>query len=167
MRGADAASGYAVELVRRGPRPCPDCARAFAGYVAEGTSERSQTFPARVEGNLGDGPIGVAEQRRSPLDAPREQVAMRRYAEGLFERSREMGLGDSAHSCQPLHRPVLVRGGVHSVLRAQQPPQQFGILAHAPSFTDDLALARARARGCAPYHRHTHSPLRREPSPWL
>jgi hypothetical protein len=129
VRGAYEAGGYAAEFVRRGPRPCPDHARTLAGDVAEGTSERSQTFPARVEGNLGDGPIGVAEQRRSPLDAPREQVAMRRYAEGLLERSREMGLGDSAHSCQPLHRPVLVRGGVHSVLRAQKAAQQLGVLA--------------------------------------
>ena len=62
--------------------------------------------------------------------AAREQVAMRRYPEGLLERSREMGLGDSAHSCQPLHWPVLVRGGVHSVLRAQQATQQLGFLVH-------------------------------------
>ena len=128
MGGTDAAGGYKAELVRRGPRPCPDSARALAGDVAEGTSKRSQTFPARVEGDLGNGPIGVAEQRRSPLDAPREQVSMRRYAEGLLERPREMGLGDSAHSCQALHRPVLVRSGVHSVLRAQQAAQQLWVL---------------------------------------
>jgi len=60
----------------------------------------SPDSPSRVEGNLGNGPIGVAEQRRSPLDAPREQVAMRRHAEGLLEGAREMGFGDSAHSCE-------------------------------------------------------------------
>src|SRR6202790_190089 len=87
VRRADEAGGYAAEFVRPGPCPGPDRARAFAGDVAEGTSERSQAFPARVEGNLSDGTIGVAEQRRRPLDAPREQVAMRRYAEGLLERS--------------------------------------------------------------------------------
>ena len=85
MRRAHEAGGYPPKLVRGGPRPCPDRARALAGDVAEGTPERSQTFPAGVEGNLGDGPIGVAEQRRGPLYAPREQVAMRRYAESFLE----------------------------------------------------------------------------------
>ena len=53
------------------------------------------------EGDLGDGQVGVAQQRRRPLDAPREQVAVRRDAEGLLERSREVGLGDAAHARQP------------------------------------------------------------------
>ena len=54
---------------------------------------------------------------------------MRRDAEGLLERSREVGLGDAAHSRQPLDRPALVRGGVHPVLRAQQAAQQPRVLA--------------------------------------
>src|ERR1700690_2992224 len=84
VRGTDEAGGNAPELPGCGPRPCPDRARALAGDVAEGASECSQTFPAGVEGYLGDGPIGVAEQCRGALYAPREQVTMRRYAKGLF-----------------------------------------------------------------------------------
>jgi hypothetical protein len=129
VRGADKAGGYTAELVLRASRPGPYRAGAFAGDVAKGTSERSQTFPARGKGDLGDEPIGITEQRRSPLDAPREQVAMRRYSEGLLERSREMSRRDSAHACQPLHWPILVRGSVHPVLRAQQTAQQLGVLA--------------------------------------
>jgi hypothetical protein len=44
-----------------------------------------------VESDLGDGQVGVAEQRRGPLDAPSEQVAVRREAEGLLERAGEVG----------------------------------------------------------------------------
>jgi hypothetical protein len=99
---AVAAHGLLRELDACGTEAWSVCRHRFSEtaivrsgrYVTEGTSERSQTFPARVEGNLGYGPIGIAEQRRSPLYTPGEQVAMRRYAEGLLERSREMGLGD-------------------------------------------------------------------------
>src|SRR4029450_13544801 len=54
---------------------------------------------------------------------------MRRDAEGLLERSREVGFGDSAHARQPPDGPFLVRGGVHPVLRAQQAAQQLRVLA--------------------------------------
>ena len=53
---------------------------------------------------------------------------MRRDAEGLLERSREVRLGDAAHAGQPRDGPLLVRGGVHPVLRAQQAAQQLGVL---------------------------------------
>ena len=86
-------------------------------------------FQPGLERDLGDGQVGVAQQRRGPLDAAREQVAVRRHAERLLERSREVRLGDAAHARQPPHGPLLVRGGVHPVLRAQQAAQQLGILA--------------------------------------
>ena len=76
-------AGTRAELVRRGPLARADRARALAGDVAEGAPERAEALPAGLEGDLGDGQVGVAEQRRRPLDAPREQVAMRRDAEGL------------------------------------------------------------------------------------
>jgi hypothetical protein len=119
VRGAEDTGGHAAELVRRGPPARPDRARALAGDVAEGAPERAQARPARAEGDLGDRQVSVAEQRRRPLDAPREQVPVRGDAEGLLERSREVGLGDAAHAGQPPDGPVLVRGGVHPVLRAQ------------------------------------------------
>jgi hypothetical protein len=79
-----------------------------------------------VEGDLGDGQVGVAEQRRRPLDASCEQITVRRYA----ERSREMGLGHAAHPREPLDGPLFVRSGVHSVFRAQQAAQQLGVLVY-------------------------------------
>jgi len=85
VRGTEEAGRHAVGLVRRGPCARPDRARALAGDVVEGASERAQTFPACLEGDLGDGQVGVAEQRRRPLDAPREQIPVWWDTEGLLE----------------------------------------------------------------------------------
>jgi hypothetical protein len=72
--------------------------------------------------DLRDGEIGVAEQRRGALDPSREQVPVRRDAEGLLEGSREVGRRDAAHAREPMDGPRLVRGGVQPILRAQQAP---------------------------------------------
>ena len=112
----------------RGLLARPELARALAGDVAEGAPERAQALQPVWNAISVIGQVGVAQQRRRPLDAPREQVAVRRHAEGLLERSREVGLGDAAHARQPPDRPLLVRGGVHPVLRAQQAAQQLGVL---------------------------------------
>ena len=133
MSRAEEADGHVFELVRSGLLARPELTRALAGDVAERAPERAQAAPARLEGDLRDGQVGVAEQRRGPLDSPREQVPVRRDAEGLLEGPREVGLGDAAHARQPPDGPLLVRGGVHAVLRAQQAPQQLGVLAHASS----------------------------------
>lgn len=127
--GPQQAGGHAVRLVCRRLRAGADRARALAGDVAKDAPERAQALPAGVEGDLGDGPIGVAQQRRRPLDAPRQQVAVRRDAESLLERSGEVRRGHAADARQASHGPVLVRGGVHPVLRAQQAAQQPGVLA--------------------------------------
>jgi hypothetical protein len=120
VRGAEVAAGHAVEFMRGGFRARPDRARTLAGDVAEDAPECAQALPARLESDLGDGQVGIAQQRRRPLNAPREQVAVRRHAEGLLERSREVGLGNAAHARQPSDGPVLTRGGVHPVFRAQK-----------------------------------------------
>lgn len=108
MRGADEAGGYAAELVCCDLRARPDRTRTLTGDIAERASERSQTLPAGVECNLGDGAIGFTQQRCRPLDAPSEQVAMRRYTKGLLERAREMRRRDSAHARQAPHWPRFV-----------------------------------------------------------
>jgi hypothetical protein len=180
VRRADHAGRHTAELVCHGPPARPHGARALAGDVAEGAPERAQALPARLEGDLGDRQVGVAQQCGRPLDAPREQVAVRRHAEGLLERSREVGRGDAAHARQPWHRPGFVRGGVHAVFCAQQAAQQLGVLAcrtlvhagfgctHTPIVGHGLhpaacphaaTLARRRggleARYCATSGRHT------------
>jgi hypothetical protein len=126
--GAEVAGRRPLELVRGGLLAGPQLAGALAGDVPEDAPERAQTVPAGLEGDLGDGKIGVAQQRRGPLEPAGEQVAVRRQAEGLLERPREVRLGDAAHPRQPPHGPGLVRGAVHAVLRAQQAAQQLGVL---------------------------------------
>ena len=92
MGGADEAGRHPLELVRSGLLARTELTRALAGDVAERAPERSQALPAGLERDLGDGQVRVAEQRRGPLDSTREQVPVRRDAEGLLERSREVGL---------------------------------------------------------------------------
>ena len=111
----------------------PNSTGVLTDDVTECAPERAQAVPARLERDLGDGQIRIAEQRSGPLDAPREQVPVRRDAEGLLEGSCEMSLRGAAHARQPPDGPLLVRGGIHPVLGAQQAPQQLGILTHASS----------------------------------
>jgi len=128
VRGADVAGGHATEVVRCGPAARPEGARALAGDVMEGAPKSAQASPAGAECDLGDRQVGVAEQRCGALDAPREQIPVRRDAEDLLERSREVGFGDAADARQAPHGPALMRGGIHPILCAQQSPQQLGIL---------------------------------------
>jgi hypothetical protein len=140
MGRAEEARGNAAEPSRGGPLARSDRAGILTGDVPERPPERAEARPSGLEGDLGDGEVGVAEQRLCPFDAPREQVPMRWNAEGLLERSGEVGLGNPAHAGEPPDWPLLVRGGVHPVLRAQQAAQQLGIL---------LGMTRAHnASGC-------------------
>lgn len=128
MRRAGEAWRDPSKPAARGLRAGAVLARALAGDVAEDAPECAQAFPAGAEGDFGDRQVGVAQQRRRPFDAARQQITMRRDAESLLERTREMRLGNAACLCQPLHRPVLVRGGIHAVLCTQQAAKQLWIL---------------------------------------
>lgn len=141
MRSAEEAGGHAAELMRRGSCARPDRAGALASDVVERAPERAQAPPARMERDLRDGQVGVAEQCGRPLDAPGEQVPVRRNAESLLEGSREMGLGDAAHAREAPDGPLFVRGAVHPVLCAQQSAQQLGILTRMTSDIKGPCLA--------------------------
>jgi len=91
MRGADNASRHARERVRQRPLVRSNHAGALTDDVAECASERAETLPSGLKSDIGDRKVGIAEQRRRPLDAPAQEVAMWRGAERFFERSREMG----------------------------------------------------------------------------
>jgi len=131
LRGAEDAGGHAAKVARGRAPTRPDRARRFAGDVAHGAAEGAEAAPADEEGDLGHGTVGVAQLGGRALDAPRDQVAVWRQSEGLLERAREMRLGDTADAGETADRPLLVRGGVHPVLRPQQPAQQARVLAGA------------------------------------
>jgi len=113
-------------LARDAPQAPADLPRALARHITQGAPERPKTRPAGAERDIGDRGVAVTQQRNRPLDAAREQVAVRRDAEGLPEQAREVGLGEAADARQPLHGPRLVRGGVHPIPHAQQAPQHLG-----------------------------------------
>jgi hypothetical protein len=80
---------------------------------------------------------------------------VRRYAESLLERAREVSLGHVAHLCQPPDGPVLLGGGVHAVFRAQQPTQQLGVLAYSRELRIRLGFrALHTAKHCESQIRH-------------
>jgi len=85
VRGAEDAIRYAADPVRRSACPRPDRTRVLAGDIAKDAPEGAKALPARAQSDFADGQVSVAQQCCSLLDAPREQVAVRWDAEGLFE----------------------------------------------------------------------------------
>ena len=85
MRGAQETGRHHAAILRRAACALTDGTRARAGDVMEDSAEGTQTLPASLECDVGDGQIRIAQQRHGALDAPREQVAMRWNAEGLPE----------------------------------------------------------------------------------
>jgi hypothetical protein len=126
--GAHVTGGNAGELVRGGPGAGSHRARRLTGDIAEGAAEGAEALPPGLVGDLGDGEIGVAEERGGPLNPAAEEVAVRWHPEGLPERAGEVRLGDTAHAGQAVNRPGLVRRGVDAVLGPEQPAQQIGVL---------------------------------------
>ncbi len=128
MRRADDAGRHVCEQMRQGPLARPNRAWAVADDVAKCTPEAAEALPSGVKGDLGDRKVGIAEQSRRSLDAPTQQVSMRRHTEGLLERSREVRFGHAAHPREAPHGPFLMRRGVHPILRTQQAAQELGVL---------------------------------------
>jgi hypothetical protein len=101
-----------------------------------------------MESDLGNREVGVAEQRGRPLDAPGQEIAMRRDAEGLPERSRKVRFRHAAHSREAPHRPLLVRCRIHPVFRAQQTAQELGVLNRTTCRHAGHCTQRAELRLC-------------------
>ena len=118
MGGTQVAGRDPAELAGPGLRASTQRAGRLVGDVAEGAAEGAEALPAGAERDLGDRQVGVSEERRCPLDAAGEQVAVRGNSERLFEGAGEVRLGDVAHAGQAADRPGLVGGGVHPVLGA-------------------------------------------------
>ncbi len=128
MRGGDDAGRHVRQGLRRGLRILADVARAVARDVAERSAESAQASPTRVKRDLAHGHLRVAEQCLGLFDAAREQVTMRRKAEGFLELASEVRGGDVADLGQALYGPFLVGSGVHAVFRTEQAAQKVGVL---------------------------------------
>ena len=128
MRSADEAMRHGLQLVSGTALPRTKFARALAGDIAKGATEGAEAGPAGVQRDLRDRQVRVAEQSAGLLDSPGEQVSMRRHAERFLERPREMRLGRAANLGKARNRPRLVRGGIHLVPGAKEPPQKQRVL---------------------------------------
>jgi hypothetical protein len=134
MRGAQKTRRHHAAFLGRAACALTNGARTRARDVMEDAAEGTQTLPASPECDLGNRQIRIAQQRHGALDAPREQVAMRRNAEGLPERTREVRRRYATHPCKPLYWPVFVRFGIHPIPGAQQAAQQIRRLCGTDGF---------------------------------
>ena len=119
-------------MLRTGLRVLADGARALTGDVAKGAAKSAEASPARVERDLADGHLRVAQQSLGFFDAAGEQVAVGREAEGFLELAREVRRGDVADFCEAFDGPFLVGGGVHAVFGAQEAAEEVGVLTVRP-----------------------------------
>src|SRR6266550_7624002 len=72
----------------------PIVGRGLAHDLAECAAEGAEAVEAHVEADVGDAPLGSAEQVHGPLHAPALKVAVRRLAERGSECADEVGVGD-------------------------------------------------------------------------
>src|SRR5215212_3898984 len=84
-----------LDAVGRDHRTVPRAIRrrALADDLPERPTERAEAHEAHVEADVGDAPVGLAEEEHRSLNAPTLQVTMRRLTEGGPEAPAEVGLG--------------------------------------------------------------------------
>jgi hypothetical protein len=128
VRRLHEARGHGLEFACGRPHLPSPGARVLARDVAERPPERAEALPAGRERDLGDRAVGVAQECDRLLDAARQQVAVRRYAERLLELPREVGRRDAADAREPVDGPRLRGGRAHAVLRAEQAAEEGGVL---------------------------------------
>lgn len=123
MGGAHHALWYMLSPVRHRSLACSEISGGLASDVVKDAPKAAKALPASLERDLRNGQVGVAEQSNGSLDTTCEQVTVRRDAESVFERAREVCLRDSAHLRQPVNGPFLMGRAIHSIFSAQQSSQ--------------------------------------------
>ncbi len=87
---------------------------------AEAGREGSDAPQAHVEADVRDRPVGVAQQRGCSFEATRQQVLVRRIAEGPTELATEVSGGEVRDVCECGDVERLAVAGVDEVLRAKE-----------------------------------------------
>ena len=84
-----------------------------ARHPASSTAGRTTGRPwsRRPTPSSTDEPGGGGARRAPALDATGQQIAMRRNAEGFFERPRKVRFGHPADAGEPRDWPIVFRGG--------------------------------------------------------
>lgn len=87
---------------------------------AEARRERPEAAEADVEADLGDRPIGVAQELRRALEPPGQQILMGRRAELPPELATEMGRRETGGAGKRGHVERITEAGVDQILGSQQ-----------------------------------------------
>ena len=101
--------------------------------------KRANASEADGEADVRDGAVGGAEKRRGTLQAPGEQVRVRRFAEGSPKLAAEVGARKSGGAGQILNSQGLDVVGVSDVFRTEQVAGRRGV--------DHLNQYRGHGRG--------------------
>src|SRR5439155_23125793 len=81
---------------------------------------RPDAAQADREADVGNAPVGVAEERSGALEPAREEVLMRRLAEHAVEFPTEVGRREVRHPRQGGHVERLPIAGIHQILGAEE-----------------------------------------------
>jgi hypothetical protein len=117
-----------------------------AEHPAEAGGKRADALPAHAQADAGDRPVRRAQQRRSTLQPPRDQVLVRRFPERATELAAEVRRG------QPRLASKVVNGQRFEVARVgqvlcTQKMTAGGQIAHRREYrTDRPATSRRTAR---------------------
>lgn len=94
--------------------------RGHPEAAPEAGRERSEALQPDREADLGDAVVGVAQQRRGALQAPGQQVGVRRDPEGATELAAEVGAGEAGGGGEVVDIQRLEVAGVGQISGAEQ-----------------------------------------------
>ena len=92
--------------------------------AAEARGERPDAAQPDGEADVRDRAVGVAQQRRRPLQPARQEVLVRRLAEGPAELAAEVRGREVRGAGERRHVELLAVAGVGEVLRAEEVPRR-------------------------------------------
>jgi hypothetical protein len=123
----------------------------------ERPAERPQAREADVVADVGDAPVGFAQQEHRPLDTTTLEVAVWRLAEAGAEAADEMSFRATGHRGHGADVERLGVGPVHRIAGAQQPsvrvldlPGHDATLHHLMGVRQGPSVRPVLSRGCAP-----------------
>jgi hypothetical protein len=94
--------------------------RRHAVRAREAARERADAAKSDRKADRSHGTIGRPQQRCSPLEAARQQIRVRRLAEGTLELAAEVRTGEAGRPCEVVDAERLGVASVDEVSRAEE-----------------------------------------------
>ena len=131
-----------------GPVAGPIYGRCLTDDLAKGSTEGSEARESDVEADVGDAPVGLAQEEHRPLDPSALEVAMGRLAEDGPEAPAEMRGRDMGDRRDRRHVEWFRIRAVHRVAGAQEAAVEIlGFAAHPRNATASPRSARPASTG--------------------